>query len=618
MEEKKIDYKSLIGFGLIFVILMWMFYTTNPTPEELKKQAEKEKTEKEKTDKKVASTTSTVVTEPIKADTTIVAVAKQGIFMMPANASKNIKISNGLLSLTFDTKGGYLSEVTLPKYTTISKENKEKVSLIKNGNAFLNIQLFAGNNQVFNTKDLVFEPKLTTEGDNQVVTMRLQSAENQYLEYRYVLKPNDYMLDFSIKSEGLKLSDKTQLEWQLKAFRHEKSIQYENRYTEVVFEYENGKDDYLGQGKEADDKADNVTYIAYKQHLFSSILLTDKAFKNADLVSNNLVEDEEKDTIYTKNFITKMPLEVKNGSVDYAMNWYYGPSDYKILNNYNRNLDEVVPLGWGLFGWLNKFAFIPIFAFLAQFFPFGIAIILLTIAVKLILSPITYKSFVSQAKMKVLRPEIQEINERVKDPMKRQQETMALYSKAGVNPMAGCIPALLQLPVFYALFQFFPSVFDLRQKSFLWADDLSSYDAVFQLPFTIPLYGNHVSLFPILASIAIFFYMKMTTGDQAMAAPPQEGMPDMGKIMKMMLYISPVMMLIFFNNYASGLSLYNFISNLITIGILIVIKKYVIDENKIHAQIQENKQKPKKQSKFQQKMQTLMEQAQEQQKQKKK
>ncbi len=613
MEEKKIDYKSLIGFVLIFVILMWMFYTTNPTPEELKKQ-----TEKEKTDKNVVSATSTVVAEPIKADTTAFAVAKQGIFMMPANASKNIKINNELLSLTFDTKGGYLSEVTLPKYTTISKENKEKVSLIKNGNAFFNIQLFADNNQVYNTKDLVFEPKLTTEGDNKVVTMRLQSAENQYLEYRYVLKPNDYMLDFSIKSEGLKLSDKTQLEWQLKAFRHEKSIQYENRYTEVLFEYENGKDNYLGQGKEADDKADNVTYIAYKQHLFSSILLTDKAFKNADLASANLVNDTEKDTIYTKNFVTKIPLEVKNGSLDYTMNWYYGPSDYKILNNYNRNLDEVIPLGWGLFGWLNKFVFIPIFAFLVQFFPFGIAIILLTIAVKLILSPITYKSFVSQAKMKVLRPEIQEINERVKDPIKRQQETMALYSKAGVNPMAGCIPALLQLPVFYALFQFFPSVFDLRQKSFLWADDLSSYDVVFQLPFSIPLYGNHVSLFPILASIAIFFYMKMTTGDQAMTAPPQEGMPDMGKIMKMMLYISPVMMLIFFNNYASGLSLYNFISNLITIGILIIIKKYVIDENKIHAQIQENKQKPKKQSKFQQKMQILMEQAQEQQKQKQK
>jgi YidC/Oxa1 family membrane protein insertase len=227
------------------------------------------------------------------------------------------------------------------------------------------------------------------------------------------------------------------------------------------------------------------------------------------------------------------------------------------------------------------------------------------------MSPITYKSFLSQAKMKVLRPEITELGEKFKkDPMKKQQETMKLYNKAGVNPMAGCIPALIQIPFMYASFQFFPSAIELRQKGFLWADDLSSFDAVLDLPFYIPFYGNHVSLFPILAAIAIFFYMKMTSGDQAMAQPQQEGMPDMAKMMKIMIYVSPIMMLFFFNNYGSGLSLYNFISNLITIGIMFVIKKYVVDENKIHAKIQENKLKePKKQGKFQRKMQEMMEQA---------
>jgi YidC/Oxa1 family membrane protein insertase len=240
---------------------------------------------------------------------------------------------------------------------------------------------------------------------------------------------------------------------------------------------------------------------------------------------------------------------------------------------------------------------------------FGIAIILFTVLVRIVMSPVTYKSYLSQAKMKVLRPEIAELNEKFKDnPMKKQQETMKLYSKAGVNPMAGCLPALLQMPIFYALFQFFPSMFDLRQKSFLWADDLSSYDSIYQLPFHIPFYGSHVSLFPILASIAIFFYMKMTTGDQVMT-PPQEGMPDMGKIMKIMIYISPIMMLFFFNNYASGLSLYYFVSNSITIGIMLVIKNYIVKEDKIHAQIQENKTKEKKESKFQKKMRELMEQA---------
>ena len=232
------------------------------------------------------------------------------------------------------------------------------------------------------------------------------------------------------------------------------------------------------------------------------------------------------------------------------------------------------------------------------------------------MAPITFKSFLSQAKMKVLRPEINELGEKFKkDPMKKQQETMKLYNKAGVNPMAGCIPALIQLPFMYASFQFFPSAVELRQKGFLWADDLSSFDSVLKIPFNIPLYGDHVSLFALLASVAIFFYMKMTSGDQQMQAPQQEGMPDMGKIMKIMIYLSPIMMLIFFNNYGSGLSLYNLISNLITIGIMIVIKKYFINSDKIHAQIQENKLKePKKQGRFQQKLQEVMQQAEEQKK----
>jgi YidC/Oxa1 family membrane protein insertase len=443
-------------------------------------------------------------------------------------------------------------------------------------------------------------------------------VQTSFLEYRYEMKPNDYMVDFTIRSQGLSqifdTANPAQLEWQLQAYRNEKSVTYENRYTELVYEYEEGKDDYLGQGENDADMAEAVTFVAFKQHFFTSILLTDTPFKTAEFTSENLVKDEEKDTVFTKKFKVEAPLEYKGGELSYNMDWYYGPADYKILNSYERNLDEVMPLGWGIFGWINRL-FIPFFSMLLAFFPAGLAIVIFTVLIRLVMSPITYKSYVSQAKMKVLRPELQELNEKFKkDPMKRQQETMKLYQKAGVNPMAGCIPALMQVPIFYALFQFFPSFFDLRQRSFLWADDLSSYDSVLQLPFYIPFYGNHVSLFPILASLAIFFYMKMTTGDQAMSTPPQEGMPDMSKIMKIMIYISPVMMLIFFNNYASGLSLYYFISNLITIGIMYVIKNHIVKEDKIHAMIQENKTKPKTQNRFQRKMQEMMEQAQEQQK----
>ena len=309
----------------------------------------------------------------------------------------------------------------------------------------------------------------------------------------------------------------------------------------------------------------------------------------------------------------------KGGELNYNMNLYFGPADYNILKDYDRNLDEIIPLGWGIFGWLNQWIIIPIYSILIKFIPYGLAIILLTVVVRLLMSPVQYKSYVSQAKMKIIRPEIQEIAEKYKkDPMKKQQETMKLYQKAGVSPFSGCMPMFIQMPVFYALFMFFPSAFDLRQKSFLWADDLSSYDSILTLPFKIPFYGDHVSLFPILAGIATFVYMKMTTGDQSSSMPQQEGMPDMGKIMKIMIYISPVMMMFFFNNYASGLSLYYFTSNLITIGIMYVIKYRIINEDKVKAQIEENKTKERPKNRFQRKMEEMMDQAQQQQQQTKK
>jgi YidC/Oxa1 family membrane protein insertase len=459
---------------------------------------------------------------------------------------------------------------------------------------------------------------LTKVGENQILTMRLKAGENEYLEYKYVLKPNEYMVGFDVRSQGLNkvlnTSKPLDLEWNLKAFRNEKGISYENRYADIRYEYEDGKVNNTGQGKDKEENPEKVSYIAFKQHFFSSILLTNTPFAKAKLYSNNLVLDEKKDSLFTKQFKANVPLAFTNGEVDYKMSWYFGPTDYKTLKAYDKNLDKIIPLGWGIFGWINKFIFIPLFGFLSSYIAYGIAIIVFTIMIKIAMSPITYKSFLSQAKMKVLKPEIAELGEKFKkDPMKKQQETMKLYNKAGVNPMAGCIPALIQIPFMYASFQFFPSAFELRQKSFLWADDLSSFDQVAKLPFHIPLYGDHISLFPILAAIAIFFYMKMTSGDQQMQAPQQEGMPDMAKMMKIMIYVSPLMMLIFFNSYGAGLSLYNFISNLITIGIMLVIKNYIIDSDKIHAQIQENKLKePKKQGKFQQKLQEVMQQAEEQ------
>ena len=626
-EKKKFDFNTIIGFGLIFVIIMWMMYNNRNT--ELKEQQEKALKEKVEKLQQAKQVETKQITESIKDSTLSDTLKLQklkgslGSFAysatLPSAKENTTTLENEFITLKIANKGGQIVEVILKNYQKFEKNSGQLVELIKNSNASFNLQLQTKDNRVLNTKDLFFEPTLTTAGANKILSMKLKAGANEFLEYKYVLAPNQYLVDFDIRSQGLNAVLNTakpiDLQWDLKTYRNEKSISYENRYAEIYFEHEDGKIDYVGQGNGKEENPEKATYIAYKQHFFSSILLTKTPFASAKLHSDNLVHDEKKDTVFTKQYKATMPLAFANGELDYKMNWYYGPTDYKTLKNYDRNLEKIVPLGWGIFGWINKFIFIPLFGFLSSFMGLGIAIIVFTILIKVAMSPITFKSFLSQAKMKVLRPEITELSEKFKkDPMKRQQETMKLYNKAGVNPMAGCIPALIQLPFMYASFQFFPSAFELRQKGFLWADDLSSFDQILKLPFSIPLYGDHVSLFPILAAIAIFFYMKMTSGDQAMAQPQQEGMPDMAKIMKIMIYVSPIMMLIFFNSYGSGLSLYNFISNLITIGIMLVIKKYFIDSDKIHAQIEENKTKPKTESKFQKKMREMMEQAEEQKK----
>ncbi|MDT8415599.1 MAG: membrane protein insertase YidC [Flavobacteriaceae bacterium] len=619
MEDKKFDTNSIIGFVMIGVIFIWMLYNNQPTEEELLQQQQEQVDNPPQIPQQ--QTQKPVSTEQVLDSVGLAAQAsKLGSFAYSATLAKATDfttLENDVMSLKVSNKGGFVIESKLKDFHTY---NQKPVYLIKDGNADFNLSLQTTDNRTLQTRDLVFQPTLTTQNGNQILSMRLKVSENQFLEYRYALRPGDHMLDFSIRSQGLEnvLNSATQplMLWQMKTYRYAKSVSYENRYSELLFEYEGGKDDWLNaQSESTDDTAKDVTWVAYKQHFFTNILLTDTPFENANFRSENLVKDEVVDTLFTKRYTTTAPLKLTAGNLSYNMNWYFGPSDYKILNTYDRNLDEVIPLGWGLFGWINRYLFIPFFTFLSNWLPHGIAIIIMTIVVRILMSPVTYKSYLSQAKMKVIRPEITEINEKFKkDAMKRQQETMKLYSKAGVNPMAGCIPAVMQIPIFYALFMFFPSTIELRQKPFLWADDLSSYDTIFKLPFHIPFYGDHVSLFPILASVAIFFYMQMTTGQQMMSQPTQEGMPDMGKIMKIMMYLSPIMMLFFFNNYASGLSLYYFVSNLITILIMLVIKYRIIDEAKIHAKIQENKLKPRKVGKFQQKMQQMMEEAEKQKK----
>ncbi|WGK63958.1 membrane protein insertase YidC [Croceiramulus getboli] len=620
MEEKKFDIQSTIGFLLIGAILIWMLYDRAPSEEEAAEQAQEEQVV-EAPESTPATTTLEDPTVRAAAGDSLARVQLQsrlGAFAysgtLPSAQEGTTVIENNVMELKVSNKGGYITEARLKQFNTY---DSLPVYLIKDGNSTFNLSFNTTDNRKLNTRDLYFEPQLSKNGDNNVLTMRLKTGPDAFMEYRYELQPDDYMLNFGLRTQNLEqtldTSEPMRLVWDFKGYRHARSIEYENRYTRLTYEYEDGKHDKLSPTGEDSELEQDVSWMNYRQHFFSSMLLTDNPFPEVLLSSYDLVEDAEVDTVYTKRYKADMLLEAENGGLNYAMNMYYGPTDYQVLNNYDRNLDEAMPLGWGIFGWINKYLVIPFFGFLMSFMPAGVAIIVLTIVFKLMLSPVQYKQYVSQAKMKILKPEIQVISEKYKDnAVKKQQETMKLYSQAGASPMAGCAPALLQIPVFYALFTFFPSAFDLRQKSFLWVEDLSSYDKIAELPFTIPFYGDHVSLFPILAALAIFFSMRLTSGNQMSQAPTQEGMPDMGKMMKYMMYFSPLLMLFFFNNYASGLSLYYFVSNLLTIGIILVIKKYIIDEDKIHAKIEEKKKQPKKQNRFQRKMAEMMEQAEKQ------
>lgn len=596
MEEKKFDLKSIIGFVLIFILLLWVMNNNRPTQEELAKR--KAEQEQAAATKNPQNNTATAATADLGAFAygNAQATAKDGVTV----------IENKDVKLTINNKGGDLKEVLLKQFKTYESM---PVYLIKDKNAIFALNFKTTQGQELNTQQLYFEPSLTQKDGKQLLSMKVKTGENSYLEYVYTLPAEGYMVDVAVRSQGLSgvLNSQNPIElvWGLKARRMEKSVTYENRYTQSAIRYADDKINRMSQGGNSGTKEEQVSWVAYKQHLFTSVLISDSAFANGDFLSYNIANEESKDAKYTKNLKSTFPLKTKGGELSESLHFYFGPSDYNVLKQYNDKyeLTELIPLGWGIFGWLNKWLFIPLYNFLANYFSVGLVIILMTIIVRLLLSPIVYKSYVSQAKMKVLRPEIEEINKKYEEPMKRQQETMALYSKAGVNPMSGCIPALLQLPVFLALFNFFPTEFGLRQKSFLWAEDLSSYDAIFELPFSIPFYGSHVSLFPLLASVAIFIYSLMTMAQTVQ--PQQPGMPNM----KFLIYLSPVMMLFFFNNYASGLSLYYFVSNLLTILIMLAIKHWILDEKKIHAQIQENKMKPKKESKFQAKMREMMEQA---------
>ena len=589
MEENKFDPLQFIGFLLISGILMFWFYDNQSNLIESQ--------------------------EAIVDDTNVQAVEQpsNNIDSNYNDYQENdefneeiIVLENSNILLEISTKGADIKKLLLKNYDNY---NDDPLFLIDNNKSIFSYNIPVGRNSTINSQDLNYTAEIVDE--NSSVKLKAQIDPRREIEISFLLKENSDIVDFKLNIIDNTDSnyENVELIWGRDSFRNSKSIDYENRYTALSYGFEDNKDSYLSVAGSTNKVIDNVNWISFREHFFSSILILSDESNQVEISSEDLSSNETLDKKFTKRFLANIPLKLDSyNQISFSM--YFGPTDYETLKDYNLNLENSVPIGWGIFGWLNRFIFFPLFSFLTNYFSYGISIILMTIIVKVAISPLTYKSYLSQIKMKILKPELEVINEKYKDdPMKKQQETMNLYTKSGANPMSGCLPAFLQMPIFFALFTFFPVAFSLRQKSFLWADDLSSYDSILDLGFNIPLYGDHISLFPILASVAIFFYTKMTTGQQMMS-PSQTG----GVNMKVIMYMMPLMMLFFFNNYASGLSLYYFISNLLTIVLMLIIKNFIIDDQKVLSEIEENKKKPLKVGGFRARLQKALEEAEKQKK----
>ena len=591
MEQNKFDPLQFIGFLLISAILMFWFYDNQSSMIENQQMSEAENL--------VEETTENLINDDN--------LSSNNLKIDQRFEEEIISLENENILFEISTGGGEINKILLKNF---SNYNDEPLFLVNDNKSIFSYNIPIGRNSVINSADLNYTYRIIKPDSEVVLTGIID--EQRSLDLTFKLQDNSSIVDFDIKLNDSNRSnnyDNVELIWGRDSFRNSKSIDYENRYTALAYGFEENKDSYLSIGGSTNKNINNVNWISFREHFFSSILILNDQVNDVDISSEDLASNETLDNKFTKRFLANVPLNL-NSDESLSFSMYFGPTDYETLKEYNLNLENSVQIGWGIFGWLNRFIFFPLFSFLTNYFSYGLSIILMTIIVKVAIAPLTYKSYESQVKMRVLKPELEVINEKFKDdPMKKQQETMNLYTKSGANPMSGCLPAFLQMPIFFALFVFFPAAFSLRGKSFLWADDLSSYDSILDLGFYIPLYGDHISLFPILASIAIFFYTKMTTGQQMMPASQTGGVN-----MKVIMYLMPIMMLFFFNNYASGLSLYYFISNLLTIILMLVIKNFIIDDNKILTQIEENKKKPLKVGGFRARLQKALEEAEKQKK----
>ena len=569
-------------------------------------------------------------------------VAALGEYLAAARdgEEREFVVENDVMAVTFSTRGGQIRDVLLKDYTKYAPRGERNipVSLMDPATAQFDLSFFVKNglnNVKVNTMEYVFTPSAveTTADGARAVRMRLPISETAALEYEYLIydtkaPARDYLVDFDVRLVNMaaEMANQTSIgiDWSNTSYQNERGFKNENMYTTVAYRFPGESSiEELSMSDEERSKeiTTSVNWVAFKQHYFSSVFIAPQNLSYADVGFTTA----QPGSGYIKNFSARMTVPYTAQTTGYDFAFYFGPNEYSILKKVGDTdardgdlyLERLIPLGWGIFGWINRWCVIPVFDFLRNYIPsFGIIILILAVLVRLVISPLTYKSYVSMAKMRLIKPQVDELAKKYpkqEDAMKRQQATMELYKKAGINPMGGCIPMLIQMPILIAMFRFFPASIELRGQSFLWAGDLSSYDSVLNLPFSIPFYGDHVSLFALLMALSTFGYSYYSYQQTASSQPQMAGMKFM------MLYLMPLMLLFWFNDYSSGLCYYYLLSNLLTIGQTLIIRR-MVDDTKIQAIMQANAARKSngKKSKFQQRYEELLRQQEAQQRAKRK
>lgn len=616
------DKNSIFGILLIAAILIVWGIVQQPDKEQLEKNriyadsiARVQEAAREKEKAAVAANLPDTITQTRPSFDSTTAAKQLGAFAVYATGTKDFyTIENDLIKLTLSSKGGRPYSVELKKYKTFSRE---PVVLFNGDSTKFGLTFYEEQNRLISTNDLFFKaldtlPHIATVNADSI-TMRLQVADNRYIEFCYTLKPGSYMVDFSMNLKGMnnigtRDPNILDLYWEAYIPQHEQLKKNENQYTSLYYRHFNDDVDFFkprqSKAEVKEDIPTQLEWIAFKNQFFSSVLIAETSFTDASLKSRNLPEADR----YLKNFSAEIGLPFKRlESESIHLKMFFGPNKFKLLKQYKQyKLEDLVSVGRNVIRWINQFVIIPIFDWLSKFIGnFGIIILLLTIIIKIGLLPLTYKSYLSQARMKVLKPQMDEINEKYKGKdLEKQQATMALYKKAGISPLGGCLPMLLQFPILFAMFRFFPTSIELRQEGFLWAHDLSTYDAIITWSGKIPvisfLFGDHISLFTILMTVSTIIQLKLSD-----ATSSTQQMPGM----KSMMYVMPVVFLFMLNNFSSGLTYYYFLTNVITIGQNYLFKQFV-DEKEILRKIEERKSKPVKKSKWQQRIEEMTKQQQ--------